>query len=171
VPVACNLTPLSTDHCVLHLGQVSSGIDYRHYFGLFGAVNVATIQCLRHMRRDTKASSVAGGGAPTAYRLQRRSAPSFWNCRAGPIEGERTTGKGRQRSRQRATLLGVDADMTSMTGLCQRGKRSPDALPEERGCKFFLILRRVCWSLGRGSSFCENQTSICWRSFCGRPED
>jgi hypothetical protein len=36
VPVACNLTPLSTDHCVLHLGQVSSGIDYRHYFGLFG---------------------------------------------------------------------------------------------------------------------------------------
>ena len=37
-----------------------------------------------------------------------------------------------------------------MIGLCQEGKSSPDALSEERGYKFFLILRRVCWPAGRG---------------------
>src|SRR5712675_1910280 len=47
----------------------------------------------------------------------------------------------------------LSGNPTSMIGLCQEGKSSPGALWEERGCKFFLILRRVCWPLGRGSYF------------------
>jgi hypothetical protein len=38
-----------------------------------------------------------------------------------------------------------------MIGLCQEGKSSPDALGRSAGCKSFLILRRVCWLLSRGS--------------------
>jgi len=40
---------------------------------------------------------------------------------------------------------------TSMIGLCQEGKSSPDALRRSAGVNLFLILRRVCWPLGRGS--------------------
>jgi hypothetical protein len=32
-----------------------------------------------------------------------------------------------------------------------RGQKLSRRASEERGCKFFLILRRVCWPLGRGS--------------------
>jgi len=39
---------------------------------------------------------------------------------------------------------------TSMIGLCQEGKSSPDALREERGCEFFSAFSASCWPLGRG---------------------
>ena len=42
---------------------------------------------------------------------------------------------------------------TSMIGLCQEGKSSPDALRRSAGTKLFLISRRVCWPLSRGSFF------------------
>ena len=45
---------------------------------------------------------------------------------------------------------------TSMIGLCQEGKSSPDALRRSAGANLFLILPRACRSLGRGSYFrCE----------------
>ncbi len=34
-----------------------------------------------------------------------------------------------------------------------RGQKLSRRASEERGCKFFLILRRVCWPLSRGSYF------------------
>ena len=43
--------------------------------------------------------------------------------------------------------------MTSMIGLCQEGQSSPDALRRSAGTKLFLISRRVCWPLSRGSFF------------------
>ncbi len=52
-----------------------------------------------------------------------------------------------------ATPRHLSNNPTSMICLCQEGKSSPDALGEERGYKSFLILRRVCWPLGRGSYF------------------
>jgi hypothetical protein len=42
---------------------------------------------------------------------------------------------------------------TSMIGLCQEGKSSPDALRRSACTKLFLIPRRVCWPLSRGSFF------------------
>ena len=105
--------------------------------------------------RMRSAISSAGGvtGAPPPQRdphatLDERS--SDW----------RPTPGGYVQTRQQSPIIAGDKP-TSMIGLCQEGKSSPDALPEERGCKFFLILRRVCWPLGRGSSVRENQTSIC----------
>jgi hypothetical protein len=41
---------------------------------------------------------------------------------------------------------------TSMIGPCQRGQKLSRRASEERGCNFFVILRRVCWTLGRGSA-------------------
>jgi hypothetical protein len=46
----------------------------------------------------------------------------------------------------------MSGNPTSMIGLCQEDKSSPDAT-EERGCISFLIPRRVCWPLSRGSFF------------------
>src|SRR5215813_5340146 len=37
-----------------------------------------------------------------------------------------------------------------MIGLCQEAKSSPDALREERGCKFFSAFSASCWPLGDG---------------------
>src|SRR6266403_1683887 len=42
---------------------------------------------------------------------------------------------------------------TSMIGLCQEGKSSPDALRRSACTKLFVIPRRVCWPLSRGSFF------------------
>jgi hypothetical protein len=42
---------------------------------------------------------------------------------------------------------------TSMIGLCQEGKSSPGALRRSAGVDSFLIPRRACWPLGRGSYF------------------
>src|SRR5258706_11572201 len=42
---------------------------------------------------------------------------------------------------------------TSMIGLCQEGKSSPDALRRSACTKLFLIPRRVRWPLSRGSFF------------------
>src|SRR5215471_18137099 len=39
---------------------------------------------------------------------------------------------------------------TSMIGLCQEAKSSPDALREERWCKFFSAFSASCWPLGDG---------------------
>src|SRR5882724_9317715 len=38
-----------------------------------------------------------------------------------------------------------------MISLCQEGKSSPGALGRSAGTNSFLILRRVCWPLSRGS--------------------
>ena len=54
-----------------------------------------------------------------------------------------------KRDNRRCGVLGQDLSglPTSMIGLCQEGKGSPDALRRSAGCKSFLILRRVCWPL------------------------
>ena len=44
----------------------------------------------------------------------------------------------------------MDDNPTSMIGLCQEGKSSPDALREERGCEFFSAFSASCWPLGGG---------------------
>src|SRR5262245_12887982 len=46
---------------------------------------------------------------------------------------------------------------TSMIGLCQEAKSSPDALREERGCKFFSAFSASWWPLGDGSYSCIEQ--------------
>src|SRR6266446_8147177 len=55
------------------------------------------------------------------------------------------------RSTRRAGSGSVSDYATSMIGLCQEGKSSPDALGRSAGVNSFLVLRRVCWPLGRGS--------------------
>jgi hypothetical protein len=58
----------------------------------------------------------------------------------------------------------MSGNPTSMIGRCQEGKSSPDALRWSACTNSFLILRRVCWLLSRGSFF-RLEPDFC----CSRP--